>query len=581
MSGVLKIVLSLSLSGSLLILLLLLSKPFLKRKTSRRWQYYIWLVVIARLLLPFAPEVSAVGTLFQQAEQIVSQHEAESVPAPGVYANPAPEYAGEPAESTRPSQSSLPADAVLSAGDMGAAAVRHLWLVWLGVALILLIQKITVYQGFVKYIRASCVEVSDVELLDRLAETGAQMGVKRPVELWSNSLISSPLLLGFFHPCIVLPTTELPEADFEYTIRHELTHYKRRDMFYKWLVQLAICVHWFNPLAWRMGREISRACELACDESVIRALDEPGRRAYGDTLLRAMGAGGSCQNSLASVTLNESAELLKERLGAIMQFKKPSKLTGVLSFVLAGALTMTAAAAGAYPGPAKAGGSLWVKKGTHSVQETAKRSAASEAERYYKAESLPLFQIMFSRLDEDAQDKLLDQIYTDDRIAFWGAAVGQLEEDCALIRRYAEKTYADGSVAYFSALTMYMSEDTLEAWLDRALEDETWAFQSILFNALDRGDEFDERKDEQEKEWEEAQKAEYGAVGVTMDGKNYYYQGQLVNVFLDIRPNKSFYTLNVNPMGTVNIKIIRDADNKITGVAYMTEAEVQELLGDI
>ena len=35
------------------------------------------------------------------------------------------------------------------------------------------------------------------------------------------------------------------------------------------------------------------------------------------------------------------------------------------------------------------------------------------------------------------------------------------------------------------------------------------------------------------------------------------------------------------PKGTVNIKIVRDVENKITGVSYMTEAEVIELLGDM
>ncbi len=122
-----------------------------------------------------------------------------------------------------------------------------------------------------------------------------------------------------------------------------------------------------------------------------------------------------------------------------------------------------------------------------------------------------------------------------------------------------------------------MSEAELELWLDRALEDGNWAFQSILFDKLNRSEEFDE----QEKEWAEAQAAEYRAVGVTVDGKDYYYQSQLVNIFLDIRANQSFCTLNMNPKGTVNIKIIRDAENKITGVSYMTEAEVVELLGDM
>ena len=68
---------------------------------------------------------------------------------------------------------------------------------------------------------------------------------------------------------------------------------------------------------------------------------------------------------------------------------------------------------------------------------------------------------------------------------------------------------------------------------------------------------------------------------MTVDGKNYYYKGQLVNVFLDMRANKSFYTLDMNPMGTVNVKILRNADDKITGAAYMTEAELAELFGDM
>lgn len=199
----------------------------------------------------------------------------------------------------------------------------------------------------------------------------------------------------------------------------------------------------------------------------------------------------------------------------------------------------------------------------------------AEIEQYYEAGNLPLFQMAFSRLDAEAQGKWLEKIYADWDIAFMGAVVNLLDEDCAQIQRLAETVYKDGDVAFFSNLAMHMSKDTLEGWLDRALEDEKWAFQSVLFNLLGRDGEFDER----EKEWEEAQAAEYGAVGITVDGKNRYYQGQLVNVFLDARANKSFYTLDMNPAGAVNIKVVRNADNEITGVAYMTEAEMQDLFG--
>ena len=65
-----------------------------------------------------------------------------------------------------------------------------------------------------------------------------------------------------------------------------------------------------------------------------------------------------------------------------------------------------------------------------------------------------------------------------------------------------------------------------------------------------------------------------------VDEKTCYYQGQLINVFLDIQKEGSFCTLNMNPKGTVNIKIVRDAKNKIIGVSYMTEAEMMELFDD-
>ena len=119
-------------------------------------------------------------------------------------------------------------------------------------------------------------------------------------------------------------------------------------MFYKWLAQLTICLHWFNPLVYGMGREITRACEFSCDEAIIGKLDCKSAQEYGKTLLDSMRKAGSYKESLASVTLNENKEMLKERLGAIMSFKKKSKLITAFSTVLTAALLCTAAYTGAY-----------------------------------------------------------------------------------------------------------------------------------------------------------------------------------------------------------------------------------------
>lgn len=354
MNEALKIVLSLSLSGSILILILHLLRPLFKDRLSKRWQYYIWLVVVARLLLPFAPETNLMGTLFQGIDKDMEQMEvvlspsqdAPTVPEGGTHQSGVMENGqGDNLENGQPAPTA-PADN--TAQNILTVVLQNLWLGWLVVLLILLIRKITIYQGFVKYIRAGCVEVADIDLLERFGKLVDQNKVKTTVELYTNNLISSPLLIGFFRPCIVLPSTDLSPADFEYTIRHELTHFKRRDMFYKWLMQFTVCVHWFNPLVYLMSREVGRACELSCDEAVIKTLDPQGQRAYGDTLLNAMGVAGNYKNSVASVTLNEGKELLKERLDAIMRFKKKSKIIVCLTMILTLVICCGASYMGAY-----------------------------------------------------------------------------------------------------------------------------------------------------------------------------------------------------------------------------------------
>lgn len=348
MNEILKTVLSLSLSGSLLILLLLLCKPLIRSRFSKCWQYYIWLVVIARLLLPITPEASPISTMFQEIDGAIVQ---TYTTTHGQYIVPTPRPQNDIITTgDTPPQSEAPFTDTTRPQNFITVLIQNLWLIWFVVALILLIRKVTIYQGFVKYIKAGRAEVSDTALLDQLALIGEQIEVKKPVELYTNNLISTPLLLGFFRPCIVLPTTNLSDIDFRYTILHELTHYKRKDMFYKWLVQFAICLHWFNPFVYVMGREVGRTCELSCDETVIKALNLQERRAYGDTLLNALGMGGNYKDSLASVTLNESKELLKERLDAIMYFKKKSKIVALGALAITIVVMIGALLIGAYAG---------------------------------------------------------------------------------------------------------------------------------------------------------------------------------------------------------------------------------------
>ena len=590
MNLVLKIFLSMSFSGSLLILALLGGKRLLKDRLSRQWQYYIWLVVIVRLLLPFGPETSFMGKTCQAVEQTITQaapsfemqnpfHTRENILNPTVSLTPESGNSSSPAEE---SATAHPFQDILS------LLFHQTWLIWLVVALGMLIRKITIYQSFIRYINVGLIPVSDIRILDKLSIIADQECIKKPVELCINPLVSSPLLIGFFHPCIVLPGMDISEKDFQYIALHELTHYKRRDIFYKWLVQVAVCLHWFNPLVHLMSREITNACELACDEAVLAKIGYNNAQNYGKTLLDAMAAVGKYQENPGVATLSENKQLLKERLDAIMNFKKKSKLTRLLMSALTLCMIFIAAFIGVYPVAAASGQILEDpqalkinEKTTLPVQEeinTLYETYSTQAKQFYEKGSLPLFASIFPKLDETTQKTWLEQFYVDSDIPFFSVAVNGLSTSSSLFTYFAEKAYVDDERAFFSILTDCMEEAELERWLDRALEDENWAFQSMLFDKLKGENEY---YNELEKKHENAQKAEYQAIGVTMDGKNYYYHEQLVNIFLDIRINNSYYTLNMNPAGTVNIKVIRDADDKITGVAYMTEAEVTELLKDM
>lgn len=548
MSVVMKIVFSLSLSGSFLILVLFFVKSVFKNRFSRQWQYYIWLVVIARLLLPIAPETSIVGALFTNFNQM---HRADRVSMQGLEGSAMMGDAGQDfpmeediviqyRESGQNGSRTTGGGRLvneISLKSVKESLLRNLWIPWLVVALLLLLRKITLYQSFARYVKAGHREVADTDLLDRLAQIGEQAGVRRPVELYVNSLVSSPLLIGFRHPCIILPTTDLTREDFTYTIWHELIHYRKKDMFYKWLVQITICLHWFNPLVWLMGWEINRACEFSCDEAVLRTLGEEERRAYGDTLFRAMGEGGSFKEFPVSVTLNESAELLKERLRAIMDFKKRSRLTTTVSIVSAVAMMMGATAVGAYVEPVRtAKVTNVVTKSTSSVsdgkfandaekenmagtsakdqdtldsnmealvtgnQSTMDRDTANQAaqndkteksaedlaeywaEQYYEKDMVSQFGAVFAALDEPSQRKWLDTVYAAGEIGFFSAAVFRLDSDSPLIVEYVGRAYADDDINNFSILTGCLDSDSplIAEYAERAYADGAIDFFSVL-----------------------------------------------------------------------------------------------------
>jgi len=345
MSEFIKILLSLSVSGALLLLLILGLKPLYKNKFSKRWQYYIWIVVALRFLLPFTPDTTIIGSLFEKFDTTAITNEIPTNPNVPVPADTGNSKA-EPIQTNR---------------EITTAAMREpvdkyvcLFFIWSALALVLFVRKVTVYQGFIQYIKAGNKEVSDIKILNLLSDCEEKLNIKTRVELSRNPLIASPIMIGFFRARIVLPACELDDKELSYIFVHELIHYKQRDMFYKWLIQIVVCVHWFNPFVYLLEKEVNKSCELSCDEKVISILNEKAKREYGDTLISFLKSNNLYKSSLASVTLTEGAEQLKERLGAIMKFRKKSKAIIAITAIFTAAVCVCFFVTGAYAAPSAA-----------------------------------------------------------------------------------------------------------------------------------------------------------------------------------------------------------------------------------
>lgn len=161
-------------------------------------------------------------------------------------------------------------------------------------------------------------------------------GCDREAELYRCSGIHTPMLMGFRRPVILLPA-DVPAGSLEAALAHELTHLKHRDTWYMLLMTLARCVHWFNPLVWLMVRTARRDMELCCDYDLLNGQGEEARRAYGRAILDQM-AGRDRGFSGITTGFSGSKKEVFARFRAMMDTAPKRK--GRVVLVLAGAAVL-------------------------------------------------------------------------------------------------------------------------------------------------------------------------------------------------------------------------------------------------
>lgn len=350
--------LELTLPMALVIAVLLAAGPLLGRRFTAKWRYWAWLLIAVRLLLPVGITLpQPVVTLPQPQGEFtypVSREEpAPTEPAPvgdpiqvvpGAAENDPYQQietgmtapTGPSAETPKPAE---PAITPTPAGTRSIPVMEAVGWCWAAGTALFLLWQLGSYLALRAKLSRSRRPLGDEAILAVLEKESAAAGRQKPLPVYTAA-VGSPMIVGAIKPTLLLPEMELTAEQLSLVFRHELIHYRRRDIWYKLLLMLANAIHWFNPMVWLMVYAADRDLELSCDEAVVAGRDEAYREEYGRCLLAVVRAGMS-RRTLFTTNFYSGKKTLKNRLATI--FDTTKKHRGTLALA---ALLLAAAVAG-------------------------------------------------------------------------------------------------------------------------------------------------------------------------------------------------------------------------------------------
>lgn len=169
----------------------------------------------------------------------------------------------------------------------------------------------------------------------------------RKLSIRQSDQIVSPLSYGVWHPVILLPKSAKCGDRFRlrYVLEHEYVHIRYFDAAVKLLMAAVLCIHWFNPCVYLMYRFFNRDLELACDEAVVHRFGEEQKSAYAMALIEMEEE----KSGLLPLGNSFSKNAIEERIGAIMKMKKtPPFVHGLSAALVCGIILLFATSCGSY-----------------------------------------------------------------------------------------------------------------------------------------------------------------------------------------------------------------------------------------
>ena len=260
-----KAVVIMSLSGGAFAAALMLLSPLTRRILNPTHHYYIALAAVVMLLIPVSFGTS--GKAVPQSAVVQTESSMRT-------ADKAPNIgAASPESQSLETQSHSDSTILKKLGDACRNAFPYLAAVWFVIAILLFCSKVEGYIWFTKRLseHSSAVDKPD--------------NVPKRLAVRSADMLQSPMITGIFRPTLYIPKSDLTPNEQSLILEHELVHYRRGDIVFKWLIMAAKCIHWFNPIVYVLARYIERECEASCDFKATRSMSDADKKRYMYTLV--------------------------------------------------------------------------------------------------------------------------------------------------------------------------------------------------------------------------------------------------------------------------------------------------------
>jgi len=276
--------------GSVVAGIIILTKVLLKDKLNATWHYYIWFLLVIRLVIPYAPQTSfSIFNLVPRSSlNSIEYYVTSNSPNMNVNFKDIFIRHDEFYDDVHKEKASYTREAISQNKDvMKNDLVRHLYLLWLAGVLAVLIYNLVVYYSLLKKVKymPRCIDDNIISILERCRQ---RIDVKKMPEIICCTESKGPSLMGHFKPKIIISPEvlgSLSNEDLEHIFLHEIMHIKRKDILANWLMIILQAFHWFNPIVWYAFSEMRKDREIICDAWVLALLEPEKRKNYGNTII--------------------------------------------------------------------------------------------------------------------------------------------------------------------------------------------------------------------------------------------------------------------------------------------------------